>query len=130
MAFSKNRNQLFNWGPIFGIEAMKNELYDDLVRKQLDYWIAVNTFVVTRGRDLFANDFHILRYEDLCMTPQHTIDSLLSFLHITPESDQLQRIYEIPKKQPSFARQRLHDLSIFSRQQLNKVHALEELCNL
>ncbi len=119
MAFARNKKQLFNWGHLFGIEANENESPESISRKQLDYWIRSTNKVLETGNQLLGDRFYILRYEEVCLSPQREIPLLLNFLGLDPKmATGLKDVFQLSE---GSGRYKEHDLGIFSREQLRAV---------
>jgi hypothetical protein len=79
MAFSKNKQQLKNWGWKFNIHLYGKENDTEMAVKQLDYWIMSNQFI----REVCAKHPErclIVYYKDFCTDPIKQIDRMLEFL--------------------------------------------------
>jgi hypothetical protein len=123
MAYSTNQQQLYNWGPIlFGIQIPTSP--DLLPKASLNYWIKANERAVALGEHLLADRFFMLRYDDLCQRPQKEVKSLIKFLeidHANADLSELCSLITIPK---SMERYKKHNLSIFSREEIDAVQRL------
>jgi hypothetical protein len=121
MAFSRNTQQLQNWGFKFGVEFKANDNQNDVARKQLDYWIKANDYAINTGHKLLGNSFYLLNHQALCERPEEEIKKLLTFLKIYTTKELLQQLKQIPVIQNSYCRYRNHDISIFTNEQLMEV---------
>ena len=81
MAFSKNKNQLRNWGPSLGI--VPNEPDDPAAA--LEYWIRANNFAIEEATQLLGDRFLLLNYNDLCNNPEENTRLIAKF--VTGESE-------------------------------------------
>lgn len=124
MAFSKNRQQLINWGPHFNIEVTKHDNQSELAIKQLDFWIQANQYAIETGKNLLANNFYLLNHEQLCSQPVEEVDKLLQYLNLEIIKKDKEKLYEIPIVPSSNERYLNYDLSIFSKKKLEEVTKL------
>lgn len=122
MAFAPNKKQLFNWGYLFDIDAEPGGDENTLAKKQLDYWIRSTRSIIERGRELLADNFFLLRYEDLCLNPEVEVSQVMSFLKT--EDYDMDRLKKIPKLSENHHRYKKHELGIFTEQQLSSVEEL------
>jgi len=76
MAFSKNLNQLRNWGDFHGIAV--DDPKDPVLA--LQYWISANQFAVDEGAKYLGNRFLLLNFDDLCSKPDETIEKVTAFI--------------------------------------------------
>src|SRR5215211_1268324 len=90
MAYSRNQFQLFNWGPVFGVEPPRNGAA--LPPRALSYWVRANERAIELGRELFEERFLLLRYESLCDDPSGTVSRLAGFLGLAPDDDLVSRL--------------------------------------
>jgi hypothetical protein len=124
MAFSTNKQQLRNWGYKFGIHVHESDTEIELARKQLDYWIASNSYVINAGEKSPEN-FYLLNYETLCKKPAKEIKNIAEFLNIEIPDHLMEKLTSIPAE--NFKKQRyLHeDITIFTPKQLDAVRKFE-----
>lgn len=120
MAFSNNKNQLYNWGWLYNIEISKNETEESLAKKQLKYWVETTKDIKNKSekfphRTLFVNHSNLLK------KPINEIDKILTFLDINEIENVKNRLYNIPKDNGSLNRFRENDLSIFDKDDVNYV---------
>lgn len=123
MAFSRNMQQLKNWGWKYGIQVGKNDSDSDKYRKQLDYWTAT-TQETKRLKEIYPDRVYIVNFGALCANPVRTIDQLFSFCNIELDRERMKDIYSIPQISQSFNRYKKADLSVFSPDQLETVKSL------
>jgi len=76
MAFSKNLNQLRNWGEFHGISV--DDPKDPVLA--LKYWISANQFAVNEGAKYLGSRFFMLNFDDLCSKPDETIEKVTAFI--------------------------------------------------
>jgi hypothetical protein len=122
MAFSANQQQLYNWGPVFGLELPQSK--SDEPALSLKYWIKSNRRVIESGQKLGDQKFLVVNFDRLCMTPRSEILKIVSFLNIEPDAEKLEALSRIPQKPKSLGRYRAHDISQFDPADLK---ALENL---
>lgn len=120
MAYSTNRSQLKNWGHLYGIPLTGRESEDEMRVKQLDFWIQT-THEIIQKMESSDIDCYLLRHNEFCEKPEKEIRALLEFAGLQVDEEkvlQCSKIPEIPKTQ---GRYREHDLTIFRKDQLEKV---------
>ena len=117
MAFSKNQNQVFNWGPLYGVKRPK--LPAEIPSASLQYWIRANQHVLMDGEILGPDRFLQIKFEKLCYSPESEIKKILHFLNIDPARDTYRRALKLPQKPDSMGRYRNHDLGRFDRNDLD-----------
>ena len=122
MAFSKNQQQLYNWGTIIGLELPKSR--SDVPSASLKYWIRSNRRVMEIGQKLGDQKFLVVNFDRLCLTPKSEIQKIVSFLNIEPDAEELEALKRIPQKPKSLGRYRTHNISQFDPADLS---ALENL---
>ena len=123
MAFSKNKQQLKNWGWKFNIHLSGKENDTEMAVKQLDYWIRSNQFI----REVCAKHPErclIVYYKDFCTDPIKQIDRMPEFSGINPDMKTRANLYRIPQKSGTNHRYKERDISIFSDEQIEQVIAL------
>jgi len=76
MAFSKNLNQLRNWGEFHGIAV--DDPRDPVLA--LKYWISANQIAIDEGARYLGNRFLLLNYDDLCTKPDEIIEEMTRFV--------------------------------------------------
>lgn len=122
MAFSKNRNQLRNWGPMMGV----TPLTDDDPVAVLEYWVLANEKALELGRRLLGERFHVLNYDRLCREPEDSVRTLAEFvLGETPGAEELERLCEVVSSPPTVNRYQQHNvLELFPTESLDRVRAM------
>ena len=116
IAFSRNANQLVNWGATYGIRA-DGDAPDP--HALLEYWIRTTDAVAERIRR--GERILLLHYDALCAQPGDAIRELADFLGTPCSPARLDALAEIPQISPTTGRYRQRDLSIFSPAQLDAV---------
>jgi len=111
MAFSKNQQQLYNWGPFFGLA--ESQSLSEEPKASLKYWLRTNRRVFEMGQKLGDNKFLVVKFEKLCSSPEAEIKKIVSFLNIDPSAQNLKKAYSIPKRPKSLDRYQNHELDQF-----------------
>lgn len=124
MAFSRNRQQVNNWGERFNIVIGENDTDDQIATKQLDYWIKSNTSTINQGKKLLGENFYVLYLHELIANPKEEIERLLKFAGVKCDQDLISKLKEIPQKQNSYGRYKNENTSIFSDEQKEAVEQL------
>jgi hypothetical protein len=122
MAFSENQQQLYNWGPILGIELPESK--SDEPAASLKYWIKSNRRVLEIGKKLGAQKFLMVNFDRLCLSPKSEIQKIVSFLEILPTAENLTALYHIPHRPKSLGRHRHYNISKFDPDDLNELENL------
>ena len=122
MAFSENQQQLYNWGPVFGISMPVSQT--DEPAASLNYWIKSNKRVMEIGQKLGHQQFLVVNFDRLCLSPGSEIKKIVSFLDIDVSAEDFAALKRIPQLPKSLGRYRAHDLGRFDAADLQ---ALENL---
>jgi len=120
MAFSRNKNQLRNWGPSLGIQAKSP---DDPIAA-LEYWIRANDLAIEKGKSLLKDHFFLLNYDDLCKSPKQTISHLVEFItdDTSPSAEFVSELIELVKPPSPVNRYLNYDYgNIFDSQSIDRV---------
>jgi hypothetical protein len=123
MAFSKNKQQLYNWGWKFDIHINGQETEEELTIKQLDFWIRSNQFVTNIIRQDPSRCL-VIHHDQFCKDPVMHIDNMLAFCGLNPSSQTRHRLYSIPQDTGSNNRFKTRDIRLFRKDQLEQVVAL------
>lgn len=123
MAFSKNKQQLLNWGSKYDLHLDGSETDDEVTYKQMEYWVKSTQDSICKGEKL-GDRFLLINHSTFCQRPKEQIDRLIQFLGIKVTDDRLSKLYQIPKEPSTLGRYRVQDLTMFSRQQIDFVKAL------
>lgn len=115
MAFSKNQDQLKNWGAYYGVEINNYPL----PKAALNYWYAANKKAISKAEELLKDNFLLVKFEELCFNPGKTITRILNFIKLE-KSDKinLEKLVNIPD---TIDRYKNNDLTIFDENDFNKV---------
>ena len=122
MAFSDNQQQLYNWGPFFGLPLPQSKLEEPAA--SLKYWIKSNKRVMQIGQKLGDQKFLVVNFDRLCLSPESEIEKILSFLNIEPGADVLDALVRIPQMPESLGRYRAFDISQFNPADLMELENL------
>ena len=122
MAFSDNQQQLYNWGPIFGLELPQTK--SDEPAASLKFWIKSNRRVIESGQKLGDQNFLVVNFDRLCLSPESEIQKIVSFLNVEPNPEKLEALIRIPQKPKSLGRYRAHNISQFDPADLNELERL------
>lgn len=120
MAFSKNQQQLYNWGTFFGISLPTSP--NDEPNESLKYWLRANRRIYEIGRKLGEKKFSVINFEKLCSSPKQEINKIISFLNIKPHINDLETSYSIPKKTESMGRYKNYELDQFDKKDLDELN--------
>ncbi len=128
MAFSRNKNQLRNWGPMMGLTSTSR----DDPAAALDYWILANEKAVNAGRSLLGDRFFVLNYDRLCSDPDTVIQQLAQFVIDKPVLEQdIRRLTQVVKPPSTVHRYQQHNVvELFSASALARVEALGFDCKV
>ena len=121
MAFSKNKQQLYNWGFKFNVTIKPTDDKKEITTKQLEYWNKANKYTIDTGRRLLGDNFYLLNHQKLCEQPEMEIKNLFEFLDINITNETKQKLSAIPVIPKSNNRYLKEDLSIFTKQQIAEV---------
>jgi len=127
MAFSNNLQQLKNWGYLFGIEwtqVLNNK--SELPVHQLNYWIEANKKTIEIANNLLKDRFYILNHTTFCKKPETEVPRIIDFLGLKVSKQKMEELIKIPKLPSTFGRYRQHDLSVFSKEQLEKAKEIDK----
>ncbi len=118
MAFSKNQNQLNNWGEYYGVD-IKNL---PVPKASLNYWYNANSKAVMQAKGLLGDRFLLLNFEDFCIDPESGVQKICDFLNI--KDINISEISKVVKIQPTSGRYKNNDLSVFDNSDFDKVREL------
>jgi hypothetical protein len=122
MAFSGNRQQLYNWGPMFGVRA--GMAGASVPRAMLDYWIKASERAIAHGRQALGERFLVLNYDALCTRPAENLPALLAFLGLGTAGADLDRLGRLAERPSTMGRYRDRDLREFDEKALSAVRTL------
>ena len=121
MAFSSNRQQLRNWGALYGVPWPADEAA--VPQAALQFWLRANREAAERGREWLGERFHLLRIDDLFVDPLRATRELTAFLGLSVGDDEAVRLIGDVVAPPSVGRYRREDLSRFSPDDVDGVRA-------
>ncbi|PZD96503.1 hypothetical protein DNH61_06760 [Paenibacillus sambharensis] len=122
MAYSRNQNQLRNWGRFFRVPLPKSPAL--LPRASLTYWVKANRRAIDLGSKLLGDRFIILRYEDLCAHPARELHKLVNFLNLDLGAVSMNELRSLIVKPASMGRYKHQDLSLFTSKDIASVRQL------
>lgn len=127
MAFSKNQQQLFNWGPFFGLEKSRIEV--NIPRASLKYWIRANQRA-TDMRNIFGPEkVLMINFDKLCLSADSEIEKIIKFLEVKPIPEVRAKLEQISKVPRSMGRYRTKDLSLLDDNDIRAVERFGFLIN-
>ncbi len=118
MAFSDNTNQIRNWGKYICEISIVDEFLNEIT--MLDYWICANKRAIDIGTNILNNRFLVLNYDKICQKKSTELQKLVDFLKIDSKSNIINNFLSAIKI-TSIGRYKMHDISIFSNQQIETV---------
>jgi len=119
MVFSRNQFQFLSWGELFGLPRSGPAAM--FPRAVLEYWIRANRRAIASGEQFYGDRFMLLRFEDLCASPEEQIGRLAAFLGRRVESTELRRMAAAVHRPKSIMRYKCQELDIFTEEQLAAV---------
>ncbi len=122
MAFSGNQQQLYNWGPLYGISLPEDE--SGLPGASLRFWVSANQRAFEIGHRLGENSFLVVNYDRLCTSPGMEIKRIISFLNLDGTPVPFSRLCSIPSVPKTMGRFRGHNLEQFCPQDIEWVKEL------
>jgi hypothetical protein len=123
MAYSKNIQQLENWGFLYNLELKESDGKGEIAVKQLEYWIKSSEKAIQTGNDLFKENFYILNHQNLSLNPSEEIDKLVNFLGVSTTETIYNQVVGLPKIPATNERYKKENLNIFSKNQIEKVES-------
>ncbi len=123
MAFSANQQQLFNWGPIFGVARPVSG--EGVPEASLRYWLRANERALKIGKRLGSRKFLPVSFENLCRSPEKEIHRMVRFLDIAVEPARYAEAVALPVPPPSLGRHKREDLGRFGKDDLETLQRLD-----
>jgi hypothetical protein len=122
MAYSKNWNQLRNWGHFFGVEAPRS----DRLRPQasLEFWIKANQRAIALGERMGRDRFLLVNFDRLCSSPRTETERMIAFLKLDRSKLDFDGLCGIPQAPPTVGRYREHGLGAFARKAIDTVREM------
>ena len=89
MAYSSNRQQISNWGPLFGFETQTDDACppSDVFR----YWVAANSRAIEFGRKHLRDRFSVVDLDHLCQDPRLVVRDLFRFAGLSLDGSVVDR---------------------------------------
>ena len=122
MAYSTNQQQLYNWGPMFGVPLPETK--EEIPLASFRYWVEINRNVLELSNKLGPDKILFVNFDNLCVNPEIEIKKLINFLGIRINKNQLKKAVAIPVVPHSKDRFLAHDISDFRRDDLEFLHSL------
>lgn len=119
MAYSKNQQQLHNWGHLFDI-SIPDEL-KKLPKASLQYWIQSNEKVLQYGKQKLGDRFLLMNIDEFCLDPIPQIRKLEKFLGVVIKNAELHTANI--NSSITLPKYKYKDLSIFDEKEFNAVKA-------
>ena len=107
MAYSRNLNQIRNWGDFFGIPVAEPPTPNQM----LDYWIQANEFAHRRATKLLPQRYLVVNFDRLCADASNEIKRIADFLLLPLSEAELNSITGIIDRPASLGRHQGHDIS-------------------
>ncbi|MFT6286568.1 MAG: hypothetical protein ACJA09_001318 [Alcanivorax sp.] len=124
MAFSKNKQQLVNWGFKYDIHLDGNEKEDEIAYKQLEYWIKSTEDSMKKGARLGSN-FLLISHSRFCNDPHAQVDRIIDFAGLEIKQEKRSELYQIPKQTSTVGRHKKYSVDIFDKRQIDFVRQLD-----
>jgi hypothetical protein len=112
MAFSDNQQQLYNWGPLFGIKVPEKQ--EEIPLASFRFWVEANRRAIETGKKLGPDKFLLLNFDKLCDAPHKEVIKIADFLGITLSDEILAAAARRPSKPGSTGRYREHPGIVYS----------------
>jgi hypothetical protein len=122
MAYSKNWNQLRNWGPFFGVDVPRSVRLRP--QASLEFWIKANQRATALGERMGRDRFLLVNYDQLCSSPRTGTERMIDFLKLDKNELDFDYLCSIPQAPTSVGRYKEHDLSAFDREAIDAVREL------
>ncbi len=105
MVYTQNDQQYFHWAPRYGIDPK-----DERAVQRFAFWHRSNRAAVETAQALFGQNFCLIRFEDLVLSPEQSLRQLLEFVQ-PPAPPDLPSLAHIPRKPDTFQRYKERDLA-------------------
>lgn len=119
MAFSKNDQQFKYWSSAYGINPS-----DSSVKRKFEFWYRSNRDAIRFGATYMNANFLVLKFEDLCISPESTIVELLKFagldINSIPHS-----VWSLPELPTSHGRYHKFDTAWITAEVTRKLSELD-----
>ena len=124
MAFSKNKQQLYNWGYKYNICLNGIENEDEVAYNQLVYWIKSTQEVLEKSQAL-GDNFLLLNHSTFCEKPKEQIKRIIDFLGFEKGREELAQLASIPNTPSTLNRYRHFNIEIFDKEQIEFVKEMD-----
>ena len=94
MAYSSNQQQLFNWGPLFGIALPESA--NETPSASFRYWVEANKRVVDLQEKIGRDKILLVNFDRLCREPGAGVREIADFLQITPDEELIKSAAILP----------------------------------
>jgi hypothetical protein len=111
MAFSRNQQQLHNWGRLFGIRVPRSTA--ELPLASLEYWLRANRRAIALGRQLLDERFLLFNFDEFCADRPGGVRRIASFAGAEPQVGEIDRLASLVKPPPGLRRHEAQDMSVF-----------------
>lgn len=122
MAFSQNQQQLYNWGPIFGVSPPKTKTEEPAA--SLKYWVKSNQHALKIGEKMGPGKYLAVSFEKLCLSPRSELERIASFVKVQPSRQNFEKAVTIPQRPKSMGRHRAHDIGQFDSEDLQRLNRI------
>ncbi|MDA1667629.1 hypothetical protein BK767_04375 [Bacillus thuringiensis serovar kyushuensis] len=119
MVYSNNQNQIYKWGDLYDLDYSLNQ-----ERLRLQYWFKSNKKAMELGKKLFNQNFLLINFNDLCISPQKEINSLIEFLNVEKSNANIHQLISQIHSPQSLKRYKNYNLNIFTKSDLDLVKEL------
>jgi hypothetical protein len=119
MAYGQSKGQIELWGEFFGIDIPQAPGLRP--KATLNYWIRSNERAIQLGNRLLGERFLLLDFDELCAAPRKGVQRLVDFLGTDVSETMLGLLASLIKTPKSKGRYKQHNLSLFSKEELNAV---------
>lgn len=111
MAYSSNQQQLFNWGPLFGITLPESE--NETPSASFRYWTEANKRVLALQEKIGQDKILIVNFDRLCEEPEEGVREITEFLQIAPTDELMQAAARLPDTPTTAGRWKQHRGDVF-----------------
>jgi hypothetical protein len=116
MAFSTNQQQLYNWGPLFGVLPPTDPA--KLPEASFRYWVESNRRAKALGEKIGGKRFLTVNFDDLCRDPRNGIQRITGFLGVEPDNGLMEQLILLPRPATSTGRYKDRDISWVNRKDI------------
>ena len=123
MCFSRNFQQLMNWGWMFDLSSKPEEDIWALRKKQLGFWCK-STKKVLQRKEQYKDRIYMLNYNHLCTHPREELKNLISFINSDIKDDQLDEMCKMVDSSRAVPKFTKGDLVHFDKSELSFVESM------